>query len=243
MPRNTGRSILLGADEAAAATPEARSVNFPILIVEDDYLIALGLEAALLDAGFTVIGVAASADEDISLAAAHRPSLVIMDIRLSGKRDGIDAALELYQEHAIEGFGVLASERDGTASPGSHATRSSRFFSGAASRPCSRYSPRSRRSLPTATCALADAPTASGQRASHPLIVVCAAGWAAAAARFVARKSVRRGDAIVARRKVRPQCPLFLRHGNNCAGSQNVPYGSPGHSLAKSFSAYKGNPS
>jgi hypothetical protein len=57
MPRKTGRSFLLGADEAAAATPETRSVYLPILIVEDDYLIALGLEAAVLDAGFTVIGL------------------------------------------------------------------------------------------------------------------------------------------------------------------------------------------
>jgi DNA-binding NarL/FixJ family response regulator len=91
---------------ASAAHPGPEAHGRPgeaarILVVEDDFLIALQVEAALAEAGFRVVGVAASAEEATELAAAHRPDLVVMDIRLSGKRDGIDLAIELHRDHAI----------------------------------------------------------------------------------------------------------------------------------------------
>ena len=69
-----------------------------ILVVEDDFLIAMQTETALIDAGFDVVGTAASAEEAISLARERCPSLVVMDIRLAGERDGIDAAGQLFRE-------------------------------------------------------------------------------------------------------------------------------------------------
>ncbi len=80
----------------------------PILVVEDDFLIASQAEVALQDAGFTLIGVAASAEEAIRLATVHRPALVIMDIRLAGQRDGVDAAIELFTEHGIRSIFATA---------------------------------------------------------------------------------------------------------------------------------------
>jgi two-component system, response regulator PdtaR len=75
--------------------------DLSILIVEDEFLIALQVEDALIDAGFTLAGTVASAEDAIRRATAHRPALAIMDIRLAGKRDGIDAALELFRDHGI----------------------------------------------------------------------------------------------------------------------------------------------
>ncbi|TGV63130.1 response regulator, partial [Mesorhizobium sp. M2D.F.Ca.ET.160.01.1.1] len=72
-----------------------------ILIVEDDYLIALDIEAGLLAEGFSLAGLATSADQAISMAIATKPALALMDIRLLGKRDGVDTALELYRELGI----------------------------------------------------------------------------------------------------------------------------------------------
>ncbi len=72
-----------------------------ILVVEDDFLVASEMEVALQVAGFTVTGVAASADEAIALARNTAPDLAVIDIRLHGTRDGIDAALVLFREHAI----------------------------------------------------------------------------------------------------------------------------------------------
>lgn len=82
---------------ATVGTPD----DLDILIVEDDFLIAFDLEAALQDAGFKVVGIAVSADEALALAARYSPAVVIMDIRLVGSRDGIDAALELYSRHRL----------------------------------------------------------------------------------------------------------------------------------------------
>lgn len=71
------------------------------MIVEDDYLIASEIEHALLEAGFEIAGVAASAAEAVEMAAARRPTLAVMDVRLTGPRDGIDIALELFGTHGI----------------------------------------------------------------------------------------------------------------------------------------------
>ncbi len=69
-----------------------------LLIVEDDFLIAMEAEAALSEAGFSVLDVATTAEEAFALARQHQPEVVVMDIRLAGQRDGIDAAGDLYRE-------------------------------------------------------------------------------------------------------------------------------------------------
>jgi len=72
-----------------------------ILIVEDDYLIAMQAESALTDAGFSIVGVATTADEALALARTQTPVLAVMDIRLAGKRDGVDAAGDLFRELGV----------------------------------------------------------------------------------------------------------------------------------------------
>jgi DNA-binding NarL/FixJ family response regulator len=72
-----------------------------ILIVEDDFFVALDLEAGLVDAGMQVIGPARTAEEAVALARTERPDLAVMDIRLASARDGIDAALDLYRDLGV----------------------------------------------------------------------------------------------------------------------------------------------
>jgi DNA-binding NarL/FixJ family response regulator len=72
-----------------------------ILIVEDDFFVALDLEAGLTDAGMKVVGPARTAEEAVALARAEKPLLAVMDIRLASARDGIDAALDLYRDLGI----------------------------------------------------------------------------------------------------------------------------------------------
>jgi DNA-binding NarL/FixJ family response regulator len=87
------------SDESRPA--EGRKNPVRIAIVEDDYLVSREIEAALEDAGFEIVGIAISADEAIALVASARPALAIMDIRLNGARDGIDAALEMFARYGI----------------------------------------------------------------------------------------------------------------------------------------------
>jgi DNA-binding NarL/FixJ family response regulator len=88
---------------AAARDSKVAGTGRParVLIVEDEYLIALELENRLLEAGFVVTGIAATADEAISRARSEDPDLAIMDIRLAGRRDGVEAALELFRSFGI----------------------------------------------------------------------------------------------------------------------------------------------
>lgn len=87
-------------DDASGGRSHTSKRN-SILVVEDDYLIAMQVEYALNEAGFSVVGVAASAEEAIQLAGAFQPLLAVMDIRLLGRRDGIDAALDLFRSYNI----------------------------------------------------------------------------------------------------------------------------------------------
>jgi DNA-binding NarL/FixJ family response regulator len=72
-----------------------------ILLVEDDFLIAMQTEIALTTAGFEVVGPATTAEEAVALAGEAQPTLAVMDIRLASTRDGIDAARQIYQDFAI----------------------------------------------------------------------------------------------------------------------------------------------
>jgi DNA-binding NarL/FixJ family response regulator len=92
--------VVFSRDETAGGAKQS-GLPARVLIVEDDYLIAMQMEAALSDAGFDVTGVASSAEEALELAAARRPALAVMDVRLGGRRDGIDAALELFGSQGI----------------------------------------------------------------------------------------------------------------------------------------------
>jgi CheY-like chemotaxis protein len=62
------------------------------LIVEDEFLIALDLEATMQALGFEVCALAPTAKEAISLAMRNPPDVVLMDVYLDGSRQGIEAA-------------------------------------------------------------------------------------------------------------------------------------------------------
>ena len=72
-----------------------------ILVVEDNYLVAAATSNGLRDSGFEVVGIAESAAEAIVLAGEVRPMLILMDVRLAGERDGIDAGLEIFRSLGI----------------------------------------------------------------------------------------------------------------------------------------------
>ncbi len=67
-----------------------------VLIVEDEYLISLGLTAQIEDMGLKVCATADSADAAIVQAETHRPAIILMDVRLRGERDGVDAAQTIF---------------------------------------------------------------------------------------------------------------------------------------------------
>lgn len=75
--------------------------NLRILIVDDERLIAAAVQEMLKILGHSIAGVAVSGEEAVQKAASMRPDLVLMDIRLRGEMDGIEAAAAIRAEYGI----------------------------------------------------------------------------------------------------------------------------------------------
>jgi CheY-like chemotaxis protein/DNA-binding PadR family transcriptional regulator len=69
-----------------------------ILVVEDEAIILLQLEEILHAIGYTVAGLAASGEDAIEKARRLKPDLVLMDIVMPGKLNGIEAAKIITEE-------------------------------------------------------------------------------------------------------------------------------------------------
>lgn len=64
----------------------------PVLIIEDDWLVANGLREMLRHAGYPVVGVANRTEQVEPIMREHRPTLALVDIHLGRDGDGIAIA-------------------------------------------------------------------------------------------------------------------------------------------------------
>ena len=76
--------------------------NQSILIVEDDGLIALHLQELLQNAGYDVPPPVASGEEAIEyVRTCPLPDLILMDVTLDGRIDGIETARQIQESCSI----------------------------------------------------------------------------------------------------------------------------------------------
>jgi DNA-binding NtrC family response regulator len=68
-----------------------------ILIVEDEQIVAAAIEGHLQQLGYAIVGNAASGDEACEKAFQCQPDLVLMDVRIEGPMDGIEAARRIRE--------------------------------------------------------------------------------------------------------------------------------------------------
>lgn len=66
-----------------------------VLVVDDEATIMMALVLRIKSGGFTVCGEASTKDEAVELAIRKNPGFILMDIRLIGQFDGIEAAREI----------------------------------------------------------------------------------------------------------------------------------------------------
>jgi response regulator NasT len=71
-----------------------------VLIVEDESLVAMGLQEQLTRLGHSVVGQAKSAGEALDQFRKFEPDLMLVDVRLNGG-DGIDVARECLQVRRV----------------------------------------------------------------------------------------------------------------------------------------------
>ena len=96
-------------NERADNRPETGVASRRVLIVADEFFISLNTELMLEDLGHFVVGTAVSADEAVRIAEFERPDIVLMDIRLIGPRDGIEAAAEIHDRFGIRSIFITAN--------------------------------------------------------------------------------------------------------------------------------------
>ncbi|HOI96469.1 MAG TPA: response regulator [Syntrophobacter fumaroxidans] len=63
-----------------------------VMIVEDDAIVASHLERILVQSGYSVVGMVATGEDAVERAPVLNPAIVLMDIRLMGDMNGIEAA-------------------------------------------------------------------------------------------------------------------------------------------------------
>jgi CheY-like chemotaxis protein len=99
---------------AASRCAPDRSLLRHVLVVEDEFLIAQGLVMQVEDLGLAVCAIADSAEDAVALARLHRPELVLMDMRLRGDGDGVDAALVIHEELGSKVLFITGSREPAT---------------------------------------------------------------------------------------------------------------------------------
>ncbi|MBA7496121.1 putative transcriptional regulatory protein pdtaR [subsurface metagenome] len=72
-----------------------------ILIVEDENVIAMDIQFMLENLGYKISGVVSSGEDSIKKASSMLPDLILMDIKLKGKIDGVSAANQIYKSLRI----------------------------------------------------------------------------------------------------------------------------------------------
>lgn len=76
----------------------ADSASGSVMIIEDEAIIAMDIEAIVADMGHRVTGIARTRDEAVRLAKQETPDLILADIQLADNSSGIDAVNDILQE-------------------------------------------------------------------------------------------------------------------------------------------------
>ncbi len=95
----SAKEVRILADEAIADIELATTTD--VLIIEDEPLITLQLEALVTDMGHKVSGTPTTLDEAVESVARRKPGLVLADIQLADGSSGIDAV-----KHILEAMSV-----------------------------------------------------------------------------------------------------------------------------------------
>lgn len=108
--------------------PGKGSTNYPelkglrVAVVEDEGLTQMQVRLILQRSGMILVGSATNGKDGIALVLREKPDIVLMDIKMPGAIDGIQAAQSIltqlrtciifftaYQEHQVEALAIGAS--------------------------------------------------------------------------------------------------------------------------------------
>lgn len=102
-----------------ALTPSGRNLPFPhqqndpneeqssvlvgkrVVVVEDEGVTQMQLRRMLKNAGLKVVASAISGEQGVETVLRERPDIVLMDIRMPGSFDGLEAARRILAEYSV----------------------------------------------------------------------------------------------------------------------------------------------
>ena len=67
-------------------------MGIKVLIVEDEAIVAMEIQESIEHLGYSISGVADTAEKAVELAVSGKPDLILMDVHLKGDMDGVEAA-------------------------------------------------------------------------------------------------------------------------------------------------------
>lgn len=103
----------MGRDQAQAALLQARAqlkqaATTDVMIIEDEAVIALDLEALVTRCGHRVVGIAATEAEAEKLAARTKPGLILADVNLGRGGNGASAVARILSRQTVPVIFVTA---------------------------------------------------------------------------------------------------------------------------------------
>ena len=81
-----------------ASTEMLASVAGKVMIIEDEAIIAMDIQAIVSELGHAVTGIARTRTEAVAMAASNRPDLILADIQLADNSSGIDAVNDILAQ-------------------------------------------------------------------------------------------------------------------------------------------------
>jgi two-component system, cell cycle sensor histidine kinase and response regulator CckA len=72
-----------------------------IAIVEDEYIVALDIKSFLERTGYSIAGMFSAGEELLARIGEIKPDLILMDIKIRGKLDGVETARLVHERYGI----------------------------------------------------------------------------------------------------------------------------------------------
>lgn len=89
------------AEVNAARASIRREMSCPVLVIEDESIIAMHLQSIVEEMGHKVVGTATTHREAVAVARRTKPELVLADIRLADGSSGINAVKDILAEFDV----------------------------------------------------------------------------------------------------------------------------------------------
>lgn len=96
------------------AAAEGATTQIQILVVEDDMIVGAHISMVLAEAGYGVLGLIPTGEAALEQIRTFPPDLVLMDVNLKGKLDGIETASRIFNDSKVPVIFLTANSDSAT---------------------------------------------------------------------------------------------------------------------------------